>query len=263
MDEISIQTITLLTEAITGGPGGGLPSPRFGKYRSGPELEMFLGSVGIEFAIGDRSRVPSVLEVVHEINRDPQRRPLLVKLIEAACDIRNFKADPVSYPPPEPNIPRIPKKLRQLVDELNTCLRIDGYELRSATDRFRLRAVATDTSVTKALRNHAKQLDLESVQRDFDRALSEANENPEGAITAACSTIESVCKCIIDDLGLEYPSKRDIKGLYGVVSKQLQLAPGQADLPDGISQDIKQILGGLQSVVVRSWLTVVTIELRT
>jgi hypothetical protein len=65
--------------------------------------------------------------------------------------------------------------------------------------------------------------------------------DPEGAITAACSMVESVCRCILQEMDLPLPAKKDISHLVGEVQRQLNISPARADL----APDVKQILGGL------------------
>src|SRR5207245_2114783 len=67
--------------------------------------------------------------------------------------------------------------------------------------------------------------------------------DPEGAITAARTTLESVCKLILDDYGVEY-SADDLPQLYKKVARELRLAPS-----DHTEQAFKQILSGCSSVV--------------
>lgn|SRR5262249_19655698 len=102
----------------------------------------------------------------------------------------------------------------------------------------------TNLPVTAALTEKARLLDYASVSKDFERALHQADTDPEDAITAACSTVESVCKCILDEMRVPYPSKQDIQGLTREVRKHLKLSPGRDDL----EPDVVQIVGGLTSV---------------
>ena len=37
-------------------------------------------------------------------------------------------------------------------------------------------------------------IDFDTVSRDLDRALASSQTDPEDAVTAACSTVESVCR---------------------------------------------------------------------
>jgi len=135
------------------------------------------------------------------------------------------------------------------VDYMNKRLLFDGLELRKIGQVFKVVAFATNTVAAAALKEKAKALDLDSVQNDFERALREADSDPADAITAACSTVESVCKCILDEMGKPYPAKKDIKGLVGEVAKHLNLLPGRDDLPKEWEQDIRTILSGLFNVI--------------
>ncbi len=132
---------------------------------------------------------------------------------------------------------------------MNKRLLFDEFELRKIGNTIRLVALATNTVAAAALKDKAKALDLGSVHDDFERRVSQADTDPAGAITAACSTVESVCKCILDEMGKPYPSKKDIKGLVGEVAKHLNLSPGRKDLPKEWEQDIRTILSGLFSVI--------------
>lgn len=110
--------------------------------------------------------------------------------------------------------------------------------------------VKTDTNiqVTAALQEHTDRLNLETLRRDFDRAVSQADQDPEDAITAACSTLESVCKCLLDELGQPYPNKMDVAGLMREIQKHLNLSPGRTDLPAEIEHDVKMVLQGISTV---------------
>ncbi len=231
MRPFSIQTLTALVDVVTGGPGGSREPP-IGLYRSGPELERFFGNLGLVLNVG--SRVPSVRNMLDAVNQEPSDRGKISKVIEAVADPRDYLATP--------------ERLEAVVEYMNERLRLDGCQLRRIGDRHRLVPVAANAVAAAALHEAADKLDFDSVQRDFDRALAEAESNPEGAITAACSTVESVCKCLLDKMRQPYPAKRDIKGLVTEVGKHLNLSPGREDLPAEYEQDIRQILGGLSSV---------------
>jgi hypothetical protein len=230
----STQTITALAEVVTGGPSGD-PTPPIGVYRSGPKLERFFGGLNIELGIGNASRVPTVLGVLEHENKQPDGRETIIRVIEAAADPRDYLHDA--------------PKLAAVVEYMNKRLTFDGYELRKVGQAFRVGALATNTVAAAALKEKAKALDLTSVHSDFERALTEADTDPSDAITAACSTVESVCKCILDEMGKPYPTNKDIKGLVGEVAKHLNLSPGRDDLPKEWEQDIRMILSGLFNVV--------------
>jgi hypothetical protein len=98
----------------------------------------------------------------------------------------------------------------------------------------------SDESVSAAL----SELDAGHVQAAWSKALDRRNADPEGAITMARTLLESVCKHILDDLGVSHQESADLSKLYQLTSRVLNLAPSQHS-----EQVFKQILGGCTSVV--------------
>ena len=86
-------------------------------------------------------------------------------------------------------------------------------------------------------------LDESHVLEAWHKAIERRLQDPEGAITAARTLLESVCKLILDDLSVEYKDD-DLPKLYGKVAKALRLAPS-----DHTEEAFKQILSGCYSVV--------------
>lgn len=85
--------------------------------------------------------------------------------------------------------------------------------------------------------------DPEGVHRVWERALSRRYEDAEGAITAARTLLETVCKRILDEVGESYSDEK-LPKLYGLVAKAMNLSPSQH------SEDVfKSILGGCYTVV--------------
>ena len=82
------------------------------------------------------------------------------------------------------------------------------------------------------------------VHAAWERMLQRRGTDPEGAITAARTLLESVCKHILDDLGEDYDPNSDLPPLYRATANALNLAPEQHQ-----EQVFKQILGGCSSVV--------------
>ena len=95
-----------------------------------------------------------------------------------------------------------------------------------------------------ALSTVARALDFDSVQADFDRALTQADADPEDAITAACSILESTCRCLLGEMGEPIPDRQDLAGLVRAVQAALDLTPGRADL----NADVRAVLSGLTTV---------------
>lgn len=84
----------------------------------------------------------------------------------------------------------------------------------------------------------------EHVQRAWVKALRRKSEDPEGAITAARTLVETVCKHILDEEQTAYPDNADLPNLYHLVVEQLYLASEQYT-----ESLIRKILGSCQSVV--------------
>ena len=82
------------------------------------------------------------------------------------------------------------------------------------------------------------------IQETWHKALERRSTDPEGAITAARTLLESVCKHILDAAGTPYDDSADLPKLYSLTAKQINLSPSQHT-----EQLFKQILGGCQTVV--------------
>lgn len=88
------------------------------------------------------------------------------------------------------------------------------------------------------------EVNSEYVQESWRKALERRGSDPEGAITAARTLLECVCKHVLDEASICYDSKDDLPKLYRKAAENLNLAPSQHT-----KQLFKQILGGCQAVV--------------
>jgi hypothetical protein len=87
--------------------------------------------------------------------------------------------------------------------------------------------------------------DSATINRAWRRTVRRQTDDPEGAITAARTLLECVCKHILDDNGIEYDSKNiELHQLYKLVAKELNLSPDQHT-----EALFKQILGGCSAIV--------------
>ena len=77
-------------------------------------------------------------------------------------------------------------------------------------------------------------------QEDFGRALETVEADPSQAIGHACSSLESICKTILEALAVPLPRDESLKALVKAVSDNLDLSPEKHADPD-----LKQLLGGL------------------
>lgn len=84
----------------------------------------------------------------------------------------------------------------------------------------------------------------EGVAAVWQKALERRTRDPECAITAARTLVETVCKHILDAAGDAYDDGADLPALYRQAAKRLKLAPS-----DHTEEVFRQILGGCVSVV--------------
>ena len=73
----------------------------------------------------------------------------------------------------------------------------------------------------KAITDTFLTLEVPQVQRSWERALGRRTADPEGAITAARSLLETICKCILDKELIEYEQDWDLPKLYRTVTETL------------------------------------------
>lgn len=90
----------------------------------------------------------------------------------------------------------------------------------------------------------ATKISTEYVREIWNKAIDRRSEDPEGAITAARTLLEAICKYILDEQNIEYDDGAELTKLYKLTASQLNLAPSQHT-----EQQFKQILGGAESVV--------------
>jgi hypothetical protein len=89
------------------------------------------------------------------------------------------------------------------------------------------------------------RIDAEHVSDAWQKALDRRAADPEGAITAARSLLETVCKFILDEEHVMYSDTIDLPGLYQLTANKLRLGPSQHT-----EQIFKRVLGSCQNVVV-------------
>jgi abortive infection Abi-like protein len=150
--------------------------------------------------------------------------------------------------------PRLPRYVRTCLD-LSQFWQFIKYKFSTYQERrefiwsaFRpvidqlsgLEGSPADPSISELL----AQFDHEHVAAAWTKALERRSSDPEGAITAARTLLETVCKHILDDRKVVYASDADLPKLYRLTAEQLNLAPSQHS-----EHIFRQILGGCTSVV--------------
>jgi len=231
MTSFSTFTLEALVQVISGGPGLGNTEPPIGIYRSGPAIDGFLMACGIDPARGEGSRLPALRGCLNWAAPQENGDELIGRAIEKVADPRNHA--------------REPEKTQAVLDHLNLYLAPDGFEVQLLGGRAVLRKRISGAAVVGAIAEKTATLDFGTVSRDLDRATRNAEDDPEDAVTAACATLEAVCRSILVELGLDLPAKKDVSALVRAVQEPLGLSPGRTDLPDLIANDIRKVLSGL------------------
>lgn len=180
---------------------------------------MVARAVGESHRQGDRYE-----DLRRRLLQDPAVEPLLPAFVRAARNLAQF------WPFIRDKFPTYKERREFIWNEFRLVLdRLEGQSKEPTDDR-----------VTGVL----DKLDEAHVRRIWERAIDRRDSDPEGAITAARTLLESVCKHILDDANVTYADKDDLPKLYGLAARQLNLSPSQHD-----EEIFKRILGGCQSVV--------------
>lgn len=233
MSAFSTFVLKALVDVITGG-GGYDPTPPIGVYRSGPKIELFFLDCGLDMRIGSSSRVPATTDFLRRVAHGEDGEAVLTRVLLRVSDPRDYLD--------------APENARAVVDHLNKALDADGFAVTIVDGKPRLITKQLSGAVVSTFVEKAALLDFDTVQLDISRALGSAKDDPEDAVTAACSLLESVCRSILLELELPLPPKKDIDALIRAVQEPLGLSPGRMDLPGEIEADIRHVLGGLTSV---------------
>lgn len=83
-----------------------------------------------------------------------------------------------------------------------------------------------------------------TVQAAWHTALSRRDDDHDGAITAARSLLETVCKHILDEAGISYEQHTTLPDLFRLTSSTLNLHPSQH-----VGHILKRTLGGIVATV--------------
>jgi hypothetical protein len=126
----------------------------------------------------------------------------------------------------------------------------DQQKINKALARYDLQYVRGGSitgmlgSPSRTLDEFIRERDIPALNHEFTRALTNVDQNPREAVSAASNILESVCKVYIAERALEMPSKQDLKPVWSVVRKDLGFDPSAVE-----DQDLQVILTGMLSVV--------------
>ncbi len=97
---------------------------------------------------------------------------------------------------------------------------------------------------SKTLEESIVALDAESINYEFNRAVTNADSDPFEAVSAASNILESTMHVLLEDAEIGLPTKKDLSSLWSATKSELGLDPSKVE-----DQDIQKIIGGLSSIV--------------
>ncbi|WP_218062325.1 abortive infection family protein [Paracoccus haeundaensis] len=140
---------------------------------------------------------------------------------------------------------------RRIAKQITEVLRRDGFALAEVKVQsgYPIFGVVTTAALGRSPASQdvsavLASFDEDSVHAAWQKAIARKNIDPEGAITSARTLLETVCKHILDEQGIEYQMTDDLPKLWHKCAESLNLAPSQHTL-----EPFKQVLGGCASVV--------------
>jgi len=178
----------------------------------------------VSFATGGGGDTREYKSLRQELMAVPQVSKLLPRFIQVCRDLNEF------WSFIKPKYGRYEERRSYLRDEFDPLLTMLESQASTPCDNL--------ISAT------VKAVDSEYIQEVWSKALERRVSDPEGAITAARTLLESVCKHILDSERAIYDDNTDLPKLYSETAKQLNLSPSQHT-----EKLFKQILGGCQTVV--------------
>lgn len=104
-------------------------------------------------------------------------------------------------------------------ESLVESLRQDGWQIIGN------RIVQSAHDVESILLSMMQGQPIETIQREWDRAILSINNDPADTLTAASSMIEATFKFILHSEGVSFPLKQDMQGLSKAVSPLLEISP--------------------------------------
>lgn len=214
MQTIPLKVISLLAELLP-------------KYETHASLNSIFLYADIENTFPELSKLNRVQETLIHINKaNPNPLKILGKVLE-----KYFDGAVISPHDPEWFSSQLDKITQALAE--NSLMYIKGGRINGSL-----------TAPTKSLENFINDLDIPAIDQEFTRALTHVDSSPREAVSAASNILESICKVYIEENQLNMPNKKDLKNLFDVVRKSLNINREAVE-----DEDLKRIISGIISVV--------------
>ena len=152
----------------------------------------------------------------------------------------------VTIAAPRKILDALKKKYANEVNQIEEAIKQVGSREQDASvnDIFWVAKISLRSRAVTEISMQLTEVNSAHIQQLWDKALERMATDPDGAITAARSLVETVCKYILDNAGVSYTDRDDLPKLYCLVMQYFNLTPEQYS-----SETIKRILGSSQAIV--------------
>lgn len=145
-----------------------------------------------------------------------------------------------------------------LVRAYNDTLRADGFEIVETSrmgDRVVYgwrRVAAVRAPAASVLREHPNLADKAVLVQHLDRIQRDLDSDPSIAISSSKNLLETLCKIVLSDRGVEYAHSDDLPGLFAKVASELSISaqsvPDDARASDSIRKTMRALTTTVQAV---------------
>ncbi len=101
------------------------------------------------------------------------------------------------------------------------CLKQDGWQVVGN------RLIQSGHDVDAIIQSMLYGQPIDTIQREWERAILAISNDPADALTAASSMVEATFKFILHDSGVQVPANQDIQSLSKVTFSLLDVSPGK------------------------------------
>ena len=157
-----------------------------------------------------------------------------------------------------PVVRRDQSEANTLVRAYNDTLRPDGFEIVEESrmgDRIvygwrRIAAIRAPTA--SALRDHPDLADKIVLIQHLDRIQRDLTSDPSAAISSSKNLLETLCKIVLANRGVQYAPSEDLPGLFAKVAAELSInadsVPDDARASDSIKKMMRTLTTTVQAV---------------
>lgn len=200
-------------------------------YRRKIDIENFFSDLGLR-VVHDPSRWPTARRSLADANNNEAS---IKKIVESLLLPANYAGLP------DPT---------EAIDAIEPHIEAVGWSLIVSRTKVELRPQRPEglSHLQDAIIT-ASEGDSHRLIQDIKKARERATGDPSGAVTLACSLLETTCVFIINKHGGQLPKKLSVDPLFKEAVKTLGLSASSNTPKDLIRDDVYRIFSGLDSVV--------------